>query len=59
MIRGFGGNGFVTFQIWSVPTGRTVVITDPVTSNHRVAIETTVVDPSMAAGHRQAGRVPP
>ena len=50
VIRGFGGNGFVTFQIWSVPTGRTVVITDPVTSNHRVAIETTVVDPSMAAG---------
>jgi vancomycin resistance protein YoaR len=50
VIRGFGGNGFVTFQIWSVPTGRTVVITDPVTSNHRTAIETTVVDPSMAAG---------
>jgi len=50
VIRGFGGSGFVTFQIWSVPTGRTVVITDPVTSNHRVAIETTVVDPSMAPG---------
>ena len=50
VIRGFGGNGFVTFQIWSVPTGRTVVITDPLTSNHRVAIETTVVDPSMAPG---------
>ena len=50
VIRGFGGNGFVTFQIWSVPTGRTVVITDPVTSNYGVAIETTVVDPSMAAG---------
>jgi vancomycin resistance protein YoaR len=50
VIRGFGGNGSVTFQIWSVPTGRTVVITDPVTSNHRVAIETTVVDPSMAPG---------
>ena len=50
VIRGFGGNGFVTFQIWSVPTGRSVVITDPVTSNHRTAIETTVVDPSMAPG---------
>jgi vancomycin resistance protein YoaR len=50
VIRGFGGNGFVTFQIWSVPTGRTVVITDPVTSNHRVAIETTVADPNMAPG---------
>ncbi|HYI66629.1 MAG TPA: VanW family protein [Candidatus Limnocylindrales bacterium] len=50
VIRGFGGNGFVTFQIWSVPTGRTVVITDAVTSNHRRAIETTQVDTSMAPG---------
>jgi vancomycin resistance protein YoaR len=50
VIRGFGGNGSVTFQIWSVPTGRRVVITDPVTSNYGVAIETTVVDPSMAPG---------
>ena len=50
VIRGFGGSGFVTFEIWSVPTGRSVVITDPVTSNHRVAIETTYVDASMAPG---------
>ena len=50
VIRGFGGSGFVTFQIWSVPTGRSVVITDPVTSNHRVAIETKYVDSSMAPG---------
>jgi vancomycin resistance protein YoaR len=50
VIRGFGGSGFVTFQIWSVPTGRSVVITDPVTSNHRSATETTVVDPGMAPG---------
>ncbi len=50
VIRGFGGNGFVTFQMWSIPTGRTVVITDPVTSNHRAAIETTQLDTSMAPG---------
>ena len=50
VIRGFGGNGFVTFQLWSVPTGRTVVITDPVTSNHRVATETTQVSTSLAPG---------
>ena len=50
VIRGFGGNGFVTFQVWTVPTGRTVVITDPLTSNHRTAIETTVLDTSMAPG---------
>ena len=50
VVRGFGGGGSVTFQIWSIPTGRTVVITDAVTSNHRRAIETTQVDTSMAAG---------
>jgi vancomycin resistance protein YoaR len=50
VIRGFGGNGSVTFQIWSVPLDREVVITDPVTSNHRGAIDTTVVDSSMAPG---------
>ncbi|MGH2384185.1 MAG: VanW family protein, partial [Candidatus Limnocylindria bacterium] len=50
VIRGFGGNGFVTFQLWTIPTGRTVVISDPATSNHRAAIETTQVDTSMAPG---------
>ncbi|HEX7197015.1 MAG TPA: VanW family protein [Candidatus Limnocylindria bacterium] len=50
VIRGFGGNGFVTFQLWSIPTGRTVVLTDPVTSNHRAAIETTQVSTSLAPG---------
>ena len=50
VIRGFGGNGFVTFQLWTVPTGRSVVLTDPVTSNHRTATETRVVDSSMAPG---------
>ncbi|MBA2263895.1 MAG: VanW family protein [Chloroflexi bacterium] len=58
VIRGFGGNGFVTFQLWSLPTGRSVVITDPVTSNHRVAIETTQVDPSMAPGTRKRVEYP-
>ncbi|MGI8830942.1 MAG: VanW family protein [Candidatus Limnocylindria bacterium] len=50
VIRGIGGNGFVTFQLWSVPSGRTVALSDPVTSNHRAAIETTQVDTGMAAG---------
>ena len=50
VIRGFGGNGFVTFQLWTVPTGRTVVLTDPATSNHRTAIETTQLVSSMAPG---------
>ncbi|MCV0404260.1 MAG: VanW family protein [Chloroflexi bacterium] len=50
VIRGFGGNGFVTFQLWTVPTGRTVVLTDPATSNHRKAIDTTQVVAGMAPG---------
>ncbi len=50
VVRGFGGGGSVTFQIWSVPLERSVVITNAVTSNHRRASDTTVVDPSMAPG---------
>jgi hypothetical protein len=50
VVRGFGGNGSVTFQIWSAPLDRRIVITDAVTSNHRRASDTTVVDASMAPG---------
>ena len=50
VVRGFGGNGSVTFQIWSVPLNRSVVITPAVTSNHRRAGDTSVVDPTMAPG---------
>ena len=50
VIRGFGSPGQVTFQIWSVPNGRTVALSAPSTSNYRTAIDTTRVDPSMAPG---------
>ncbi|MGH2418856.1 MAG: VanW family protein [Candidatus Limnocylindria bacterium] len=50
VVRGFGGNGSVTFQIWSVPLERSIVITDPVTWNHRRAGDTTILDSSMAPG---------
>jgi vancomycin resistance protein YoaR len=50
VIRGFGGNGFVTFQLWTVPLNRTVVITDAVTSNFRRAVETTQVTSALAPG---------
>ena len=58
VIRGFGGNGAVTFQLWSIPTGRSVVITDPATSNHRVATETTQVSTSMAPGTSKRAEYP-
>jgi vancomycin resistance protein YoaR len=50
VIRGYGSPGQVTFQLWSVPAGRSVVLTNPIVSNQRTAIETTQVDPSLAPG---------
>ena len=50
VIRGFGSPGQVTFQIWSVPNGRTVALSDPIITDRRSAIETTQVDTSMAPG---------
>ncbi len=50
VIRGYGSPGQVTFQIWSVPNGRTVALSAPSTSNHVAASDTTRVDPSMAPG---------
>ena len=50
VIRGFGTPGQVTFQLWSVPNGRTVALSDPIITDRRSAIETTQLDPSMAPG---------
>jgi vancomycin resistance protein YoaR len=50
VIRGYGGNGFVRFDIWGIPDGRTVTLSAPTTSNHGTAIETTVVNPDLPPG---------
>jgi vancomycin resistance protein YoaR len=50
VIRGFGTPGQVTFQLWSVPNGRTVVLGQPTISNARTATDTTQLVPSMAPG---------
>ncbi len=50
VIRGYGTPGRVTFEIWSVPSGRTVALSDPVITDRRSATETTQVDASMAPG---------
>ena len=50
VVRGFGSGGQVTFQIWSVPTGRTVALSAPYVTDRRAAIDTTQVDPTMAPG---------
>jgi vancomycin resistance protein YoaR len=50
VIRGFGSPGQVTFQLWSVPNGRTVALSNPIIQNARSAIETTQLDTSLAPG---------
>jgi vancomycin resistance protein YoaR len=50
VIRGFGSPGQVTFQLWSIPNGRSVVLGAPITSNHRTATDTTQLVSSMAPG---------
>jgi vancomycin resistance protein YoaR len=50
VIRSYTGYGFVRFDIWGVPDGRTVAISAPSTSNARSARETTVVNSSLAPG---------
>ena len=50
VIRSYTANGVVRFDIWGISDGRTVSLSAPVTSNHGTAIETTVVNPSLAPG---------
>ena len=58
VIRGYATPGQVTFQLWSVPNGRTVVLGQPVTSNHRTATDTTTVVPTMAPGSAERVEFP-
>jgi vancomycin resistance protein YoaR len=50
VIRSYTGNGWVRFDIWGVPDGRTVRLSTPTTWNHGTAIWTTVVNPNLAPG---------
>ena len=50
VIRSAWGSGFVRFDIWGVPDGRKVTLSQPTTSNHGTAIWTTVVNKNLAAG---------
>lgn len=50
VIRSFATPGRVTFQLWSVPNGRRVVLGAPVITNRRAAIDTTQLVTSMAPG---------
>lgn len=50
VIRSYTGSGFVRFDLWGVPDGRTVSLSKASTSNHVSARDTTVVNPNMKPG---------
>lgn len=50
VIRGFTGTGWIRFEIWGVPTGRTVTLSAPIITNQRSARETTVLNPNLKPG---------
>jgi vancomycin resistance protein YoaR len=62
LIRGYkrrsGTHGYVKFEIWSVPNGRTVVIGDPIVKNVKPATDTTQLTFTLAPGVRQRVEFP-
>lgn len=50
VIRSYTGYGWVRFDIWGIPDGRTVTLSAPSTSNPHSARETTVLNTSLAPG---------
>jgi vancomycin resistance protein YoaR len=57
LIRGIntrsGSTGYVTFELYSVPTGRDVVISSPVVRNVRYASDTVQYTNSLPAGQSE------
>lgn len=50
VIRSYTGSGFVRFDLWGVPTGRSVTLTRPIVSNVRAARDLVEVSASMKPG---------
>jgi vancomycin resistance protein YoaR len=57
-IRGLSGPGWVRFEIYSVPNGRTVSFSRPAVSNVRKAIDTTVKTSSLRRGQTKRAEYP-
>ena len=53
LIRGINKPGRVTFQIWTVPTGRTVSLSEPRVENRKKAVETIRYVDNLPAGQRK------
>ncbi len=62
LIRGYkirnGTRGYVKFELYSVPNGRTVVIGNPVVKNVKPATDTTQLTSTLAPGVRQRVEFP-
>ncbi len=50
LIRGFASPGYVHYEIWSVPNGRTVTLTRPIVTNVVKGYDTTVETMTMRRG---------
>ncbi|HET8587739.1 MAG TPA: VanW family protein, partial [Candidatus Limnocylindria bacterium] len=50
VIRSYTGSGWVRFDLWGVPTGRSVTLTKPIVRNVRYASDLTEVDSGMKPG---------
>ena len=57
-IRGLSGPGWVRFEIYSVPNGRTVTFSRPAVSNVRKAIDTTVHTSTLKRGQSKRVEYP-
>jgi vancomycin resistance protein YoaR len=57
-IRGLSGPGFVRFEIYSLPTGRTVTFTKPAVSNVRKAVDRTYYTASLRRGTSRRDETP-
>ena len=57
LIRGYkirnGNRGYVKFELYSVPSGRTVVIDDPIVKNIKPATDTTQLTSDLPPGERK------
>src|SRR4030065_744631 len=56
LIRGYGwkvgSKGYVKFEIWSVPSGRTVSFSKPIVKNVKLASDSTQYTTALAPGKR-------
>jgi vancomycin resistance protein YoaR len=57
-IRGLAGPGWITFEIYTVPTGRTVDISKPSVWNVRPAVDTRVLTSALRRGSTERLEVP-